>query len=345
MNRKQFLRWIGLGGAGLAAGLGISKIKSKPGEDSFAFCRTSSGADPASSRPNTSVRVPGSIGGNSYGSMVHPPNLIGSDFLSRMELHSSLPSAPSGSIFKTEINIIEMPLMVAHETFVNAWTFDGIVPGKVLRAREGQRMEILFRNHSNHPHSIHFHGSHDPQEDGWEPVVPGGERLYKIQAGPVGFHPYHCHVPPLASHMSKGLYGGFIVDPPGGRPPALEYMLVLSGWDLKETGQNDIYTWNGVAGFYDRFPIKVPVGKKVRLYIANMTEYDPIASFHLHSQTFDVFRTGTRLTPDEHTDVVTLGQTERVIVEFTLTKRGRYMFHPHQTKMADRGAMGWIVAV
>jgi nitrite reductase (NO-forming) len=76
-----------------------------------------------------------------------------------------------------------------------------------------------------------------------------------------------------------------------------------------------------------------------------MLEYDPIASFHLHAQTFDVYRTGSKLTPDEHTDVVTLGQTERCIIEFRLPEKGRYMFHPHQTYMAERGAMGWFVAI
>ncbi|TGM14090.1 copper oxidase [Leptospira selangorensis] len=344
MNRKDFLRWLGIGGAGLAAGTGIAGITSGKKEDPL--CRTGSSVPgQISSTPNPSIRLPGSIGGNSYGSMVHPPMFVDAAFLSRMELNATIPQAPPGSKFRSEVNIIEMPLTVAHNTVVDAWTFDGVVPGKVIRARLGQEMELLFRNHSNHPHSVHFHGTHDPGQDGWEPIAPGAERIYKITAGPIGFHPYHCHVPPLASHMSKGLYGGFIVDPAGGRPPALEFMLILAGWDLNETGRNDIYAWNGIAGYYDRFPIKVPVGKKVRLYIANMTEHDPVASFHLHSQTFDVYRTGTKLVPDEHTDVITLGQTERAIVEFTLTKRGRYMFHPHQTHMADRGAMGWIVAV
>ncbi|PJZ70313.1 copper oxidase [Leptospira perolatii] len=331
---------MGIGGAGIVAGAGISRATGDGKEGALCELRPTGTVG-----ISASTRAPGQPGGNSYGSMVHPPMQLDPSFLSRMELHSSLPKPVSGSLVKSDISILEMPLTVAHNTVVDAWTFNGLVPGPVLRAREGQMMEVTFRNLSVHPHSIHFHGSHDPGEDGWEPVVPGDQKVYKIQAGPAGFHPYHCHVPPLSSHMAKGLYGGFIVDPPGGRSPAYEFMLILSGWDLKEKGKNDIYCWNGIAGFYDRYPIKVPVGKKIRLYIANMTEYDPVASFHLHSQTFDVFRTGTRKVPDDHTDVVTLGQTERVVVEFTLKKRGRYMFHPHQTHMADSGAMGWIVGI
>jgi FtsP/CotA-like multicopper oxidase with cupredoxin domain len=74
-------------------------------------------------------------------------------------------------------------------------------------------------------------------------------------------------------------------------------------------------------------------------------EDPPIVSFHLHAQTFDVYRSGTSLTPHEHTDIVSLGAAERAIVEFRLPRRGRYMFHPHQSRVAERGAMGWVVAV
>ena len=123
------------------------------------------------------------------------------------------------------------------------------------------------------------------------------------------------------------------------RPPAREVVLILNGYDLSGRGRNDLFCWNGIAGFYDRYPIRVKVGELVRIYVVNMVEFDPIASFHLHAQTFDVYRTGTRMTPDEHTDIVTLGQTERAILEVRFERKGRYMFHPHQSYMAAKGAM------
>jgi nitrite reductase (NO-forming) len=119
----------------------------------------------------------------------------------------------------------------------------------------------------------------------------------------------------------------------------------LCGFDIDGDGRNDIYTWNGLAGYYERFPLKVPVGELVRIYLMNMLDHDPLASFHLHAQTFDVYRSGTSLIPQERTDIVGLGPAERVILEFRLPRRGRYMFHPHQSHMAERGAMGWIVAI
>jgi FtsP/CotA-like multicopper oxidase with cupredoxin domain len=89
----------------------------------------------------------------------------------------------------------------------------------------------------------------------------------------------------------------------------------------------------------------VAAGELVRLYLANMVTSEPSASFHLHAETFDVYRSGTSLTPSETTDLVTLGPAERVMVEFRLSARGRYMFHPHQREMAEQGAMGWFAAV
>jgi nitrite reductase (NO-forming) len=49
--------------------------------------------------------------------------------------------------------------------------------------------------------------------------------------------------------------------------------------------------------------------------------------------------------PAFRTDTITMGQAERAMVEFTLPEPGRYMFHPHQHYLAERGSMGWFAAV
>ncbi|MCB1169749.1 MAG: multicopper oxidase domain-containing protein [Leptospiraceae bacterium] len=255
------------------------------------------------------------------------------------------PVAAPGRLREFTVEAMERPLNVAHGTIFPAWTFNGTVPGPVIRATEGETLKINFRNLTSGAHSLHFHGAHDPHFDGWEPIPAGKSTEYILQAGPFGVHPYHCHTAPISMHIAKGMFGALIVDPAGGRPPAREVVLILHGYDLANRGRNDLFCWNGIAGYYDRYPIRVKVGELVRLYVVNMVEYDPIASFHLHARTFDVYRTGTRMTPDEHTDVVTLGQTERAVLEMRFTKKGRYMFHPHQSYMAEKGAMGWIVAI
>lgn len=254
---------------------------------------------------------------------------------------------PAGGVARHAIDlwVSEQPVEVARGVTLGAWTFNGAIPGPLLRTREGDSLAIRLRNLGTRPHNLHLHGRHEISEDGWEPVPPGCETTYHMTAGPFGLHPYHCDATPAADHISRGLYGLMVVDPPRARPPAHEVALVLSGFDVDGDGRNELYGWNGVAGFFQRFPIKVPVGELVRVYLLNMVGGDPVASFHLHAETFDVYRSGTRVVPDERTDVVTLAQAERAIIEFRLPRRGRYMFHPHQRGMAEHGAMGWFAAI
>jgi nitrite reductase (NO-forming) len=290
--------------------------------------------------------VSGSAGAQSglYGHHAGPPTSLRQDELDAC----TYPPAYDGRAGMTreyDLSVTSRQVAVADGTVVDAWTYNGSVPGPTLRATEGDRLRIRMANLTSHAHNVHLHGRHDPAMDGWEPIPPGEEFTYELTAAPFGLHPYHCHIAPVAEHVGRGLYGAMIVDPPGGRPPAREVVLVLGGWDLNGDGRNDLVCFNGVAGAYHRFPITVAVGELVRVYLVNLLEHDPIASFHLHAQTFDVYRSGTSLEPDTHTDVVALSQGERAIVEFRLPERGRYMFHPHQSRLANRGAMGWFAAV
>jgi nitrite reductase (NO-forming) len=266
---------------------------------------------------------------------------------SRDALHSPPPrrDAEPGNQLQIDLPIIETTLEVANGRNLRVWAYGGTVPGPIIRATVGDRVRVTLTNHTSADHSIHFHGAHHVTQDGLGRVAPGERQVYEFCAGPVGFHPYHCHVPPYSRHVGRGMYGGLIIDPAEGRPAAHEFVLCLCGFDVDGTGRNDTYAWNGVAGYYDRFPLKVPVGELVRIYLMNMVENDSFASFHLHAHTFDVYRSGTSVTPHEHTDIVSLGPAERAILEFRLPNRGRYMFHPHQSHMAERGAMGWIVAI
>lgn len=345
MDRKGFLTTLGLSLSGfIGAIFGSYKKSSIESEGSDTICYTSDSsiktlAYPISLGANGSLR-----GANQYGSMAHPPFHIKNEYADRFYF------PPQFSIEREkrkEFNLTIFPIgiTIAHNVSYSAWTFDGMVPGPILRANLGDRLIVNVKNSSPEPHSLHFHGTHDPNEDGWEPIPAFGERTYQIEAGPVGIHPYHCHVPPLIVHTGKGLFGTLLVDPPNQRERAHEFVLTFSGWDTTNTGRNGFYTWNGIAGLYDRYPMKVPVGEKVRFYITNLLEREPVFTFHLHAQTFDIIRNLGSMKPDGHSDVVTLGPTERVVIEFTLRKKGRYMFHPHQTHMAENGGMGWIVAV
>ena len=173
-------------------------------------------------------------------------------------------------------------------------------------------------------------------------VMPGESYLYEFDAEPFGLHLYHCHANPLKRHVHKGLYGAFIIDPPSdvSRPPADELVMVLNGFDTNFDADNEVYAANTVASFYMQEPIRVQVDQLVRMYVVNLTEFDLINSLHLHGMFFDVFRTGTSLTPSDSTDTIMFCQGERAILETTFRYPGDFMFHGHQSEFAELGWMG-----
>jgi FtsP/CotA-like multicopper oxidase with cupredoxin domain len=232
---------------------------------------------------------------------------------------------------------------VAPGVIYPAWTYDGRVPGPTIRATEGDRVRVRLTNASTHPHTMHFHGIHAAAMDGVPgagEVQPGGSFVYDFVARPFGTHLYHCHSLPLREHIARGLYGAFVVDPPGGRPEAHEMVMVTNAFDTDFDGENEVYAANTVAFAYQDEPIPLAAGEPQRLHVVNVTEHDPVNSIHLHANFFDLYRTGTRLEPDELTDVVTMGQAERHMIEFVYREPGRYMFHAHQTEFTELGWMG-----
>ena len=141
--------------------------------------------------------------------------------------------------------------------------------------------------------------------------------MYDFIADPVGLHLYHCHTVPLKRHLHRGLYGAFIIDPRELRAPADELVMMLNGFDTNFDNENEVYAVNTIANAYMTDPIKVTVGRPVRIYVVNITEFDLINSFHLHGMFFDAYRTGTRGAAKEQTDTITLCQGERAILETT----------------------------
>ncbi len=254
--------------------------------------------------------------------------------------------APDGrTVREWTVFAADKEIEVAPGVFFPAWTYNGQVPGPTFRCRQGDLLRFRFRNSSSMPHTIHFHGIHPPNMDGVTPVVPtGGDFVYEFEAKPFGLHLYHCHVMPLKRHIHKGLYGAFIIDPPDGRPPAREMVMVMNGFDTNFDNENEIYAVNTVAFHYARHPIQVKVGEPIRIYLVNLTEFDPINSFHLHASMYRLYRTGTDLERYEYTDIVIMGQGERHVLEFTLEYPGQYMFHAHQSELAELGWMGFFEA-
>jgi len=254
------------------------------------------------------------------------------------------PASP-GRLREYTLTAIDAELEIAPGVFFPAWTYNGTVPGPVLRATEGDRLRVNFVNAGEHPHTIHFHGIHPANMDGvFEVVEPGGRYVYEFEARPAGFHPYHCHSTPLKKHLHKGLYGALIVDPKTPRPDAQELVLVMNGYDTDGDGANNFYTVNGRTFYYARYPIRVKRGQLVRIYLANLTEFDLINSFHLHGEFFRYQPTGTG-EHWEYTDTVVQCQGQRGVIELEFANAGKFMFHAHQSEFTELGWMGFFDVV
>jgi FtsP/CotA-like multicopper oxidase with cupredoxin domain len=225
--------------------------------------------------------------------------------------------------------------------FYNIWAFNGTVPGPTLRATEGDLIRINFINNGTKPHSIHTHGIHKAEMDGvFETINPKGKFTYEFYAEAFGVYPYHCHVTPLEEHISHGLYGVYIVDPKTPRPEADEMVMIMNGFDTDFDTENNFYAVNTIPFYYMHHPIEIQKDKLVRVYLVNMLEFDQINNFHLHGNLYQLYRSGTSMAPGEYTDMVTMSQGERAILEFNYKYPGQYMFHAHKTEFAEKGWVG-----
>jgi manganese oxidase len=259
---------------------------------------------------------------------------------------------PSGQTLREyEIVAFDREIEIAPGIFFPAWTYNGRVPGPSLRCTQGDHIRIHFVNAGSHPHTMHFHGFHTAEMDGIAGVGPGeigvGQTFtYEFDAEPFGCHLYHCHTVPLKRHIHKGLYGAFVIDPKEGRPPARELLMVMNAFDTNFDGDNEIYAVNTVGHEYAKRQIPIVADELVRLYLINITEFDPVNSMHLHATFFDYYDHGTTLEPTlRMVDTIMQCQAQRGILEFRYRWPGRYMFHAHQTEFVELGWMGMFNVV
>ncbi len=261
-----------------------------------------------------------------------------------------------------QIVAIDKEIEIAPGVFFPAWTYNGQVPGPTLRCNEGDRLRIHFVNNGSMPHTIHFHGIHSAYMDGVPgigrgDIQPGEYFVYEFEAKPFGCHLYHCHTNPLKRHIHKGLYGAFIINPDPRKHGDLartrhpdysesaewqEFVMIMNAFDTTFDFENEVYAVNSVAFHYVKHPIRVDKRRPIRIYLINMTEFDPINSFHLHANFFDYYDTGTTLEPTlRRVDTIMQAQGQRGILEFSYRDHepGLYMFHAHVSEFAE---LGWM---
>jgi FtsP/CotA-like multicopper oxidase with cupredoxin domain len=143
---------------------------------------------------------------------------------------------------------------VAPGARVQAWTYDGHLPGPLIRARVGDRVIVHFTNDLPQPTTIHWHGVRVPIEmdgvpDISQPDVKHGETFtYDFIARDAGLYWYHPHVM-SAAQVGFGLYGALLVeDPDDGIGVADQLTLVLSDIGFDRRGVLDSPDTGGPAG-------------------------------------------------------------------------------------------------
>lgn len=273
------------------------------------------------------------------------------------------PAAPAlrtGKVHDIEL-VIEEKLMTVAEGFVQrVWTFNGSVPGPVIRVKVGDTVRIRLKNLASNQleHSIDFHASQVAWNDEMTSIKPGEEKLYEWTADYAGVWMYHCGTAPALHHIANGMYGMVIVEPAAGLPAVdKEFAIVQSEWylgpqkeptDLAKAAVGapapDFVMFNGVANQYKDNPIQVGTGERVRVFVLNVGP-SMDSSFHVVGTIFDsVIKEGIRLARGNDgnwgSQVVDLSPAQGAIVEFQTAEDGLYPMVTHAFNFVGRGALG-----
>lgn len=250
---------------------------------------------------------------------------------------------PSGKVVEYTLVAQNTTLEIAPGVRVEAWTYNGTVPGPVLRATEGDRVILHFVNETPLPHTVHLHGDHDEEDDGVFQIINQGESYtYDFIAGPAGALMYHCHVMPVTQHMRMGLYGAMIIDPSEGLTPAREYVLVAGEYDTKDqlTDNPEYVFFNGFADQYWENPLPARTGEAVRVYYVNMGA-SPAYGFHIHGTIFDAYPSGIWENDPLKVQTWEVAAGNGAIFEAKWPHEGRYLFHIHGLP-EEKGTMAYF---
>lgn len=277
---------------------------------------------------------------------------------------AAAPAILSGETHDIDLVVEEKDMTVAKGFVQHVWTFNGTVPGPVIRVKLGDTVRIHLKNPASNKlaHSVDFHASQVAWNDEMTSINPGEEKLYEWKAEYAGVWMYHCGTSPALHHIANGMYGMVIVEPQGGLPAVdHEFALVQSEWYLGPQGEPasltkaaaaapapDYVVFNGVANQYKDNPIKVETGKRVRVFVLNAGP-SVDSSFHVVGTIFNtVIKEGVALTADNAghygSQAVDLAPAQGAIIEFTTAEDGLYPIVAHAFNFVGRGALGLFQA-
>jgi nitrite reductase (NO-forming) len=236
-----------------------------------------------------------------------------------------------------------------------AWTYNGTVPGPVLRVRQGDTVSIKLDNPTGDAHGI-FVGAAQiaPHHFGGDPLTPVS---YSFKADVPGVFAYHCTAIPVLDHIAGGMYGMMIVEPRNGWPsgPAQEVTLVqgefyglpnasglVNGDHAKMVAAlPDFVVFNGKLNNYSLdHPIPLKAHKLVRIFFLNAGP-NLSSTFDVEGAIFkNVYAGGNPANAMHGLDRYTVGPGASAIFEFQIDEPGNYPFTDSSRAGAYKGALG-----
>lgn len=273
------------------------------------------------------------------------------------------PAAPplmSGNVHDITLTVEEKVMTVAAGYQQMVWTFNGSVPGPVIRVKVGDKIRVHLKNPATNTlsHSVDFHASQVAWNDEMTSIKPGEEKEYDWTAEYAGVWMYHCGTAPALHHIANGMYGMVIVEPAAGLPKVdKEFAIVQSEWYLGPQGQPtdltkasagapapDFVMFNGVANQYKDHPIQINTGKRVRIFLLDAGP-NIDSSFHIVGTIFDtVTKEGIHLVRGNDgswgSQAVDLSPAQGAIIEFQAAEDGLYPMVTHAFNFVGRGALG-----
>ena len=271
----------------------------------------------------------------------------------------TLAPAPGGTVHDVEMHATEEEIEVAPGVTQMMWTFDGKVPGTILRGKVGDLFNVTLVNDGKVGHSIDFHASRVAWNDEMRTIESGERLVYQFKADYAGAFMYHCGTAPALHHIGNGMYGAIIIDPPELAPDDHEYVLVQSELYLGANGKEgdltkmlaedfDAVVFNGYYNQYKFAPIRVEPNQRVRVWVIDDGPSENSA-FHIVGTIFDtVWKEGTYLLrPDSRrggSQVLDLQPAQGGFVEFSFAEPGFYPIVTHKFANASKGALGLFQA-
>ena len=269
------------------------------------------------------------------------------------------PQTP-GTVHRHTLRVSEITAQVGAGVTQKRMTYNGGVPGPVLRGQVGDHFEIILVNDGTMSHSIDFHAGVLAPDKPMRSISPGQSLQYNFTATRSGIWLYHCSTAPMSVHLAAGMHGAVIIDPPGLSQVDHEFVLIQSEIYLGPEGgatdeakvaakTPDLMAFNGMAFQYKYRPLQVSAGQRVRFWLMDAGPSLP-CTFHVVGGQFDqVFYEGawTLGGPDQigarwsgGSQALNLGPCQGGFVEFVPPQAGHYTFVTHAFADMEKGAVG-----